>query len=204
MGMVRNPTTTLDLIEEVISTHTYYPVRFKNPLNSYKFVACLRGTESLAFSELISIYDAPAWISLVATLVSSAIIWSSLESSNKAFRFSSLSDFAIFQKAFFLCKVLLDQGNPIPENVAKYGRHLTKFLLGIFLISGLVISNGHKNSNIYKMISPRRLLRYEHFVQLVDKIYIHSLSKIHIYVDAYFNDSLNMSELLETKVDLEL
>lgn len=68
---------------------------------------------------------------------------------------------------FSLMKVILEQGDPFPDHVLRDHRKM-RLVLGIFLLVGIVLSNGYKYENAYNMIEPRKPVKYANFTELVD------------------------------------
>lgn len=69
-----------------------------------------------------------------------------------------------------LLKVILDQGNPFPEqHIASLK---SKILSITFMLIGIVHSNAYKNTNVYNMILPRSPLPLEYFWELVERNFI--------------------------------
>lgn len=171
------PRSEIGYVEEVVGSGTYFPLNFLNSSHSYKFVACTRGVQSMAFQQLISVYETPIWISIILALISLSVAWILLKISKGEAINITLRD-AIFTKIFSLLKVLLEQGDPFPSDTFLVdGRKSVKLLLGIYLSMGIVLSNGYKNANVYEMITPRKPLRYEKFSDLLeDNITVYAFS----------------------------
>lgn len=162
--------TITNQIEQLL----HYPMYTLNPFNgSYRFVVCgMRGSESLAFQDLISVYDMYVWKFILIFVLSLAFTFDILATNNaKPHRFVS-----ILGKIDSNLKILLEQG--IILKVDKTGSHQNvRILLAIYLAMGVVLSNGFKNSNVYKMVSPRKPVRYGTFESLVqDKVTIYVIS----------------------------
>lgn len=62
-------------------------------------------------------------------------------------------------------KVLLEQGNAFSD--ALTSRFQLRYIIGPYILVGIVLSNAYKNKNVYKMITPRTPVRYEKFGELV-------------------------------------
>lgn len=157
----------------------YLPVHFANSLGSYRFVICgFRGKESMAYTELLKVYDVFSWVFLAATMVTVAIIISKITTVWYLLATKRCKNADSSKNLYVTLKVMLEQGSPIPDEILKENCSHKRILLGIFMLMGIVFSNGYKNSNVYNMVSPRKLVRYEKLWQLVEdnvRIYAASL-----------------------------
>lgn len=75
-------------------------------------------------------------------------------------RFSKDIKLEISQASISVLRGILEQGDKILER-----RELRK-VTALFILMGVVLSNGYKNSNVYNMVSPRKPLPYEHIREL--------------------------------------
>lgn len=153
----------------------HQPLQVRSPIHSHRFVVCgIRGSDSMAFSQLISIYDEYVWSFLIASIVSLAGFWAYLKQDLSS-PFSTAGG-----NLYSLMKVVLEQGDFALESVTKEKKKI-QVLLGLFLLMGIILSNGYKNSNVYNMIAPLKPVRYEKFQELVDdQISIFTSSSVHL------------------------
>lgn len=148
----------------------HIPMQIVNPVNgSFRFVVCgVRGSELMAFAELINVYDKYIWGLLVVLVCISAFIWNCLLPAPSAgeWKIKILSGaigwIAAFGKLYALGKVLLEQGE-LSSGSASISNQKVRLFLAIILMMSIILSNGYKNANVYKMVTHRELLRYERF-----------------------------------------
>lgn len=134
-----------------------YPVDLPNLVDRLKFVSCgERGFTSLAFSELLRVFDHNVWIMLVVSVTTIACSLCGLLSENLHFFTAAL---------FTLTKALVEQSNPFSKRVMNNKK--LRIILAVFLLACMVISNVYKNRNIYK-IKSREILVYKRFAELVN------------------------------------
>lgn len=149
--------TDVYLYHQVFVKHMYvFPYFDQDELTSLKFVSCgKRGLASIPFEELTNVFDNWIWILI---LVSTVIVVVPL-------RATSTSGTRTWSHCISSIKVLLEQGDPFSSSVTSDKR--LRFVIGLFLLAGIVLSNAYKNSNVYNMISPRRDIPYEYFKELI-------------------------------------
>lgn len=135
-----------------------YPVDLPNLVDRLKFVSCgERGFTSLAFGELLGVFDHNVWIMLVISVFAVACSLFGLISGSTEFLTSIL---------LTLSKILVEQGNPFSGRFVNNKK--LRIILAIYLLVCVVISNAYKNRNIYKMIKSREILQFERFSELMD------------------------------------
>lgn len=129
-----------------------------NEQNALRLIACgQRGTEVLAFDELVSVYDIYVWVlTLLGMILCGAVIGISRES-----RWLQLEH---------IFKILVEQGDPFPEKVLNSAK--VRLPVAGFLLAGIVLSNGYKNTNVYRMLMPRVQLKYDFLSQLLDDKFV--------------------------------
>lgn len=150
---------------------------------SFRFVVCgIRGSESMAFGELTSAYDKYVWVFLVILIGSAAFTWSLLLSTTRYPHTITRTD--NFRTNLFLSslypvyKILLEQSHLTPTTTPNSNQKLRIFL-AIILVMFIILSNGYKNANVYRMVSPRLPLRYEKFSDLIEANFsIYTWSKL--------------------------
>lgn len=142
-----------------------FPYYTKEDFNNIRFVGCgTQGLSTIPFYELTSVYDKAIWLSIVLTVIVAAFSIRLLQQETK-----------IQSNILSLLKMLLEQGGPF-KNLVVNTRNL-RFGIGILLLSGILLSNAYKNSNIYNMVIPRRPILYNYFHELLrDNFTIYSRS----------------------------
>lgn len=145
--------------------HPYRPMAHKylNIFRSLRFISCasLR-QEPLLFKELINIYQLWVWAWLViAMIVLASII--SYAGRNGSF----------IRNILAVYKVVVGQGDPFMYKI--FSRVPLRFAIVAFLFMGIILHEGYKNSNMYNIISPRRIISKENFSELVsDKFTVYT------------------------------
>lgn len=144
--------------------YLHIPIQILNPINgSFRFVVCgMKGSEAVAFRELISAYDKIVWVMLLSTVVSSELAWNMLSGNiyplhivTWNFRLNTVS-----RKLYSVLKIYLEQGDITPSHKPVTNQKVRLFL-GIVLVINIVLGNGHKNTNVYRMVAPRKPMRYK-------------------------------------------
>lgn len=141
-------------------THITHQLEMEIRESQMKFVTCgQRGVESLPFKELYQIYQPPVWIifGLFFCLLPLILVkpyWSMFTKNLVRFHMlSKTKNWLIFYK------IAVEQGDPIPTSLAENPG--MRLILGSVLLSGIVLSNAYKNSNVYNLITNRQPLLYE-------------------------------------------
>lgn len=81
----------------------------------------------------------------------------------------------ITKNVLVLLKVFLEQDNPFPKSLIDNPR--SKYIIGTLLLTGIVLSNAYKNTNVHKMIVQRKPVAYRYLEELLkDNFTIHSRS----------------------------
>lgn len=144
---------------------------FDRANGSFRFVVCgTRGSEGVAFRELVSVYDKFVWTSLAILVSCAAIMWTFLLSTDMHLACNALIRVdrnAFLGKLYSLLKILLEQGELTPGGMSTSTQKVRVFL-GIVLLMCIIISNGYKNASVYNMVLPRKHLRYETFNDLIE------------------------------------
>lgn len=141
-----------------------YPI---HTLTDLRFIGCgTQGWSLLAFSELVSVFDIFIWLGIATTItlvpISIKVLW--LETNIAANIISVL-------------KAILEQNDPFPGRVVNKFR--LRCLLIPLLLMGAIISNAYKNTNVYKMVSPRKPVLYEYFNELMrDNFHVYTRSML--------------------------
>lgn len=142
---------------------------------SLRFISCYTiKLEPLLFSELINVYHEWVWVCLICIIICLALLTS---------RIARKSSFV--KSILGMFKVVVGQGDPFMHNA--FSSTPLRLVAVTFLFMGIIISEGYKNSNMYNMISPRKIISREKMSDLVDeKFTMYSrLSKIKFGTD-YF------------------
>lgn len=150
----------------LISLPLAYLIYFTDTSNSVLFVTTkTRGSTSLAFEELINVFQHAVWGIALMVLVPSFIFVHKIVGSKKSLGIQS--------QILSLTKCLIEQGDPIRANICNSDT-VKGVITGIFSASILLI-NAYKNNNVYNMVSPRKVLPFERLEEPEsDKIPIYS------------------------------
>lgn len=134
------------------------PVSVNDRQNALRFIACgRRGVQKYAFDALVSAYDKYTWgLILLVTMIG-------------GFLFQSYQKVPGNQVEA-LYKILVEQGNPFSNSITSDRK--TQFLVATFLLTGILLSNGYKNTNVYRMVTPRLELCYELLSQLIQDSFL--------------------------------
>lgn len=143
----------------------YYQNRItvENLLGTLKFVTCgQRGTKAFLFAEFINIYDTAVWVCVLFSLLLIMILvpyWNGKNLNKIGLRCRPTAILPFL-------KVILEQGDSF---ICAYGQPSSlRLLFAGFLLSGLVLSNAYKNTNVYNIITSRKPVLYETLNQLVE------------------------------------
>lgn len=133
------------------------PFPIPDPFNNLRFIGCGSGSfTSIKFLEFINVFDRFIWVLIFTSIVIIALqVWSII----------SYPRYQIIAYFIHCAKVILEQGDPFPGKVEKSAK--LRFVVGPFLIMGIVISNAYKNTNVYNMIIPREPVLLETFQELM-------------------------------------
>lgn len=136
---------------------------FNNSLGNLRFIVCYnKGTKALPVNEFFSVFEHPVWMWMGITLafcvlsmkISDCMTGVTATAINTCGHITSL------------LKVLVEQGNPFLDSLME--RTSLKWLTIAVLITGTVLSNGYKNTNVYNMILERNRETYEAFSEIED------------------------------------
>lgn len=144
-----------------------FPYYSQDYLTTLKFIGCgSQGVSSLAYQELTNVFDKWVWLCIAGT-----IFLTSGFSEAQSCKNNLLSTF----------KMLVEQGNPFTS--ATLNKKSLRSAFGFLLLMGIVLSNGYKNTNVYKMIQHRTPKLYKYFDELLrDNFNIYSRSS-HIFLN---------------------
>lgn len=132
-----------------------YVESFKN----LRFLSCSTlQFESLRFKELIRIYDSWIWSCIATAMI---LVAATISFMGKQGSYVS-SILAVF-------KVVVGQGDPFMARVLNNGS--LRYTAATFLLMGIVLSEGYKNTNMYNIISARKVISMENLSQLVTEKY---------------------------------
>lgn len=122
------------------------------------FLSCgKRGVSSANFGELVNIFDNWVWLSMLATIICISTIFPQF-----FWKRMSLNVYLTF--VLSPMKLLMEQGNPFSDLVIN--RNQLKCTTGLILLAGIVLSNGYKSTNIFKLIAPRKTITYQTLSEL--------------------------------------
>lgn len=157
------------LLSPYIKGMQHFPYFVYDETHRLRFISCgERGFSSIPLKELTNPFDTWVWAHILASIASFVISLRSLPEKLRESRSHWLSPL----------KVLLEQGDPFADDVAqerRTGTDQVKFLLGTFLLMGIVLSNAYKNTNVYNMILPKTPIPYKFFNELIQaKVTIYS------------------------------
>lgn len=129
-----------------------FPYFANDHVSHVNFLSCGKGKYGhLPFEELINAYDAWVWLSII---VSTLAVASSLKVSQDSRK-------QVAEIWMGTINIFLEQGDRLAETKTM------RIIVGIYLLMGIVLSNGYKNTNVYNMISHRKPIPYEYFEQLM-------------------------------------
>lgn len=132
-------------------------IKYEDTLKRLRFISCSEvQQEAFLFSELVSIYDLPVWLCLVIEMLLLAISISYLG------RKGSIA--ANILGAF---KAIVGHGDPFSKKVMNSPAFRAPVV--VFLMMGIIIGEGYKNSNVYNIISPRKIIPKRWFAELVEE-----------------------------------
>ncbi|CAL8121474.1 unnamed protein product [Orchesella dallaii] len=130
-------------------------------LSALKFVSCgRRALQSMAFRELIDVYDPAVWAFLVITVLILMIASEQLSG-----RTGWISLFTIWKHWLPIFKSIIEQGDPFSNRYLKTFQ--TRLIIFPFMLAMIVLSNAYKNNNVYNMIAPRHAVPYKYLKELV-------------------------------------
>lgn len=129
---------------------------YVDDFRSLRFLSCSAlQYEPLLFKELINIYQEWVWICMICVLVGLALLISYIT------RNDSLAK--IILQVF---KVIVGQGDSFMRHV--YTSLPLRIAVITFLYMGIIINEGYKSSNMYHIISPRRIVSKENISELAN------------------------------------
>lgn len=157
------------------SASLYYAV-IPCVFSDLKFVTCgYQGKEGLQFMELFTAFDRNVWLVIIFVLLVLIPVLHKIP--------CNTSQLTIPQGVLVLAKLLLEQGNPFPDSLLT--SHWCKCLSMTLLLTGIVLSNAYKNTNVYNMIRPRLVIPYLHLRELVDDNFqiLGRSFNFHVYIE---------------------
>lgn len=115
-----------------------------------------RGESLLPFEELVNVFQPSVWTVSFTCLLCTGIFMNNVLSC----RISG----GLYLLLLSVTKCLLEQGDPFTSQVCA-NRRVKLIVAGIFAAC-ILLSNAYKNSNIYNMVKPRKILLYETLDQI--------------------------------------
>lgn len=133
-----------------------FPYFVQDELSTMRFISCgKRGLTSLPLEELTRVFDKWIWLLiLVSTTCVLISLWSQFDTGLEC-----------WSTWLATMKVLLEQGNPFQESLIKSKK--MRWIIGLFLLMGIVLSSAYKNTNVHNMIAPRKPIPLEFFKELI-------------------------------------
>lgn len=176
-----------DIQMKMIYPRTQMTAKYINPLVNLRFITCDNlNVEALPFKELVNVYQPWVWASIVLAMFALS---------------ATLSMFArkgsLVRNLLATYKVVVGQNDPFLNRV--FNSSPLRFAVVAFLFMGVVLSEGYKNSNMYNIIMPRRVIQKERFSELVADnftVYVKSAE-----INLVSNWDVNVEE---AEIDLEV
>lgn len=117
----------------LVGSFVICPYLFTDKINNLRFVTCgWRGVSSLAFSELISVFDGATWTILFGCMIAITIPICS---------YSMRNDHV--NKILIILKLLLEQSGPFHEEKWVNEAMSLRLVIGTALLMGIVVSNSY-------------------------------------------------------------
>lgn len=116
----------------------------------------MRGFKGPPFEELLRTFDRTIWTLVLISSIFVACCLAGIEAEKKN----------TFATTFLSCtKTLMEQCTPFVQKHTE--SDYPKPIIGTYLLVALVLSNGYKNRNVYKMIAKRDVMTFQRFTELV-------------------------------------
>lgn len=132
-----------------------FPHYIQDQLSTLRVMGCgKQGFTSISFEELVNVFDKIIWLNITISFVAVSMTMRILYK-NKGLQ----------KNLFSLLKCLLEQSDPFSTEQINVAR--LRCVIGVFLLMGIVLSNGYKNVNVYNMVVPRKPIPYKYFSELV-------------------------------------
>lgn len=155
-------------------TFPHYP---KDDLSRLRIVGCGRkGLASLSFQELTCVFDNIVWLGILSSLISIPLVMKMLRKNTN-----------IIDGIISVSKIFLEQNDPFPPSIRKLDR--TRVLVGLLLLTGIILSNAYKNTNVYNMVIPRKPIIFKYLNELVQSGF-NIYTRIE-YIDVMFRNTDN-------------
>lgn len=107
----------------------------------------------LLFIEFVAVFEPLVWVSLFVTLSCFIIFLKLTWKTERLHLFINV------------IKLLLEQGDPFPPPF--FRKSSCRIMFGTLGLSALVLSNGYKNDNVYRMITSRIPVTYDTLADLL-------------------------------------
>ncbi|CAL8076287.1 unnamed protein product [Orchesella dallaii] len=153
--------------------------RVQFPFHEYrlKFVSCGYLHENVNISDVLSVYDAHTWLSILITVIILPVIFHYMETEYKTVVISftqrtfQVGDFDYFQHFIGVVGTLLEQG--IDSRLLALRKTSSKLtpVIVCFVFAAVVISNAFKGDNIKRISSPLHPTPFSTLKQLVELEY---------------------------------
>lgn len=161
--------TFMPTVISIDQSTTPYLTIVSTIFNDLRFITCgYRGLNKLPFTELLKVLDTAVWLLLIITMVTNAIVLQKL--STYELRLT------LAHSLLVPMKILLEQGSPFPGSLINNRR--CKLLSVAVLLTGIILSNAYKSTNVYNLIIPRKPLLYQYLQELMnDSFTIHTRTR---------------------------
>lgn len=129
-----------------------------------KFIACgAKGITKIAIQEILNVFQVSVWLGVVFIILILSCFMVCVEfSSSKGSSREVFSGLA--RNALFLSSILLEQGFPLTR---KQSEKITRrILIGGIFVTGIILSNAYKSTNVFNMISPRQVIPFRKISEL--------------------------------------
>lgn len=156
-------TIEADIVEGKL--YTPYIAYFEDYQVAMRFVTCNpKGVETLPYSQLFAVFDVHIWECILLSMLSLSVLLMVMEQNPLM---AKLKAGKIHDHFFSTVKVLVEQEYPFPAKITGITR--LRLLIGAYLLMGVVLSNGYKNTNVFILISPRKPALYRTFHDLMEE-----------------------------------
>lgn len=145
----------------------YFPIQINHALQGLRFISCGRPLLSkLAINELVQVFDKSIWFNIIVIEVVMSVLACNV-----------IKNVSLGRSFFEIIRLALEQGSNLLSVKLNKVNFRTKSLFWLYLIITVILCNAYKNTNVYNMTTPRLLVPYTKFGQLVtDKFRIYSVA----------------------------
>lgn len=166
--------------ETLLNFASNFPLLVHDRLYPLRFVSCgYRDYTGLPFNEFVNVFEPSVWWFVILTVAVMLFTPHILHST------SLLGTLSLIKNLDCIFRILIGLDNPLSER-ALNKQSVRMFLTGI-LLAAIILNNAYKNDNIVKMISPRMILPYRSFDDLLADNY-----KIHAKINSLIATTLSL------------